>query len=147
MRVVDGVGRRRAAYPTPSHALSAWRKPRLGDTAGSRFPITRTSAGRVGNVGGIGRCRRNRWHVARISTLEFRLDHAAWDARRRELNAVYEANLNGERKRACGIMCFDAEGRQVSGEALYGAVLQIAGLSGGQSEACPPCVINSTAAR
>jgi steroid delta-isomerase len=61
--------------------------------------------------------------LARISTLEFRLDHAAWDERRCELVVVYEANLNGERKRACEIMRFDAAGRQVSGEALYGAAM------------------------
>ena len=61
--------------------------------------------------------------LARISTLEFRLDHAAWDERRLELNVVYEANLNGERKRACEIMQFDAAGRQVRGEALYGAAI------------------------
>jgi SnoaL-like protein len=61
--------------------------------------------------------------LARISALEFKLDHAAWDERRRELNVVYEANLNGQRKRACEIMQFDASGRQISGEALYGAVL------------------------
>jgi hypothetical protein len=61
--------------------------------------------------------------LARIATLEFRLDHAAWDERRRELIVVYEANLDGERKRACEIMLFDATGRQVGGEALYGAVV------------------------
>jgi hypothetical protein len=58
-----------------------------------------------------------------ISTLEFKLDHASWDERRCELNVVYEANLNGERKRACEIMLFDASGRQIRGEALYGAVI------------------------
>jgi len=65
------------------------------------------------------------WRAAltRIATLEFTLDHAAWDERRRELNVVYEANLNGERKRACEIMQFDASGRQIRGEALYGAVI------------------------
>jgi hypothetical protein len=31
-------------------------------------------------------------------------DHAAWDERRRELKVVYEANLNGQRNRACEIM-------------------------------------------
>jgi hypothetical protein len=36
--------------------------------------------------------------------LEFKLDHATWDERRRELNVVYEANLNGERKRACDLI-------------------------------------------
>jgi hypothetical protein len=65
------------------------------------------------------------WSAAlkRISILEFRLDHATWDERRRELNVVYEANLNGERKRACEIMQFDAAGRQIKGEALYGAAI------------------------
>ena len=61
--------------------------------------------------------------LSRITTLEFKLDHASWDERRRELTVVYEANLNGERKRACEIMQFDASGRQVRGEALYGAVI------------------------
>ncbi len=61
--------------------------------------------------------------LARISSLEFTLDHAAWDEKRRELNVVYEANLNGECKRACEIMQFDATGRQIRGEALYGAII------------------------
>jgi hypothetical protein len=61
--------------------------------------------------------------LARISTLEFKLDHATWDERRLELNVVYEANPNGERKRACEIMQFDPTGRQVRGEALYGAIV------------------------
>ena len=65
------------------------------------------------------------WRTAleRISTLEFKLDHASWDERRRELNVVYEANLNGERKRACEIMQFAPEGLQIRGEALYGAAV------------------------
>jgi hypothetical protein len=45
--------------------------------------------------------------LERISRLEFKLDHATWDERRHELTVVYEANLNGERKRACEIMQFD----------------------------------------
>jgi len=61
--------------------------------------------------------------LARISTLEFKLDQPAWDERRLELNVVYEANLNRERKRACEIMQFDPTGRQVRGEALYGAIV------------------------
>jgi hypothetical protein len=65
------------------------------------------------------------WRAAleRISSLEFELDHASWDERRRELNVVYEANVNGERKRACELMQFDESGRQIRGEALYGAVI------------------------
>jgi hypothetical protein len=67
----------------------------------------------------------NYWRtaLARISALEFKHDHAAWDERRLELNVIYEANLNGERKRACEIMQFDTAGRQVRGEALYGAII------------------------
>ena len=65
------------------------------------------------------------WRAAldRIEDLEFKLDHAAWDEKRRELNVVCEARLNGERKRACEIMQFDAAGKQIRGEALYGAVI------------------------
>jgi steroid delta-isomerase len=61
--------------------------------------------------------------LARVSSLEFKLDHAVWDERRRELSVVYEANLNGERNRACEIMQFDTSGRQIRGEALYGAII------------------------
>ena len=65
----------------------------------------------------------SRTALACISSLEFKLDHAAWDEKRRELNVVYEANLYGERKRACEIMQFDTSGRQIRGEALYGAMI------------------------
>lgn len=61
--------------------------------------------------------------MVRISTLHFKLDRAIWDGVRRELVVIYEANLNGECKRACEIMTFNADGRQIRGEALYGAVL------------------------
>jgi hypothetical protein len=61
--------------------------------------------------------------LARITQLEFTLDHATWDSRRRELNVICTARLNGEAKRACELMTFDAEGRQIRGEALYGASL------------------------
>jgi ketosteroid isomerase-like protein len=37
------------------------------------------------------------WRTAlgRISLLEFKLDHATWDEKRRELNVVYESTLDG----------------------------------------------------
>jgi hypothetical protein len=65
------------------------------------------------------------WRAAleRISILEFKLDRAMWDGRRSELTVIYEANLNGERKRACEIMQFNPSGQQIRGEALYGAVV------------------------
>jgi ketosteroid isomerase-like protein len=51
------------------------------------------------------------WRAAldRINALEFKLDHASW--------------VNGECKRACEIMQFDGLGRQIKGEALYGALV------------------------
>jgi hypothetical protein len=61
--------------------------------------------------------------LTQVSALEFTLDHASWDERRRELTVLYQANLNGERQRACEVMQFDPSGRQVRGEAFYGAPL------------------------
>jgi hypothetical protein len=37
--------------------------------------------------------------LARISTLDFKLDHATWDERRRELNVIYEARRPPSRRR------------------------------------------------
>lgn len=61
--------------------------------------------------------------MTRVSDLAFTLDHASWDERRRALTVVYQARLNGECQRACEIMRFDASGRQIKGEAFYGAPL------------------------
>jgi ketosteroid isomerase-like protein len=65
------------------------------------------------------------WRTAldRIPTLHFTLDHATWDATQRELTVIYIAERAGRRRRACEIMTFDAAGRQVRGEAFYGADL------------------------
>src|SRR5262249_48003124 len=86
-------------------------------------PVARTIVGRsvLRNKQELG----DYWRVGlvKITTIEFTLDHASWDARRRELSVVYEANLNGDRKRACEIMRFDEAGQLVRGEALYGAAL------------------------
>jgi steroid delta-isomerase len=60
---------------------------------------------------------------AKIQTLEFALERIAWDGESRELVVFYEANLNGAKVRACEAMSFDERGRQVSGEALYGAAV------------------------
>ena len=68
-----------------------------------------------------------------VAILEFKLDHATWDERRRELNVVYEANLNGERKRACELMQFDDSDRQIRGEAMYGAALPEAAVAGAEN--------------
>ncbi len=65
------------------------------------------------------------WREAmrRISTIEFRLDYVLCDVERREMVVVYEANLNGNKNRACEFMRFDAAGRQIEGEAMYGGPL------------------------
>ena len=65
------------------------------------------------------------WHTAsqKIQTLVFRLDRVICDPEARELVVLYDATLNGTTSRACELMRFDAAGRQIGGEALYGAVL------------------------
>jgi len=63
------------------------------------------------------------WQLAvrKIEKIEFKLDHIVWDSVSNELVIFYEANLNGVRSRACETMKFDSSGRQLSGEAMYGA--------------------------
>ena len=63
------------------------------------------------------------WKLAaqKLDKIEFTLDRALWDAGSNELVIFYEANLNGVRSRACETMKFDSSGRQLSGEAMYGA--------------------------
>lgn len=67
----------------------------------------------------------NYWRSAldKLTTLAFTLDRATWDPVRRELNVIYEADLNGQRRRACELMIFDEHGEQIQGEAFYGAEL------------------------
>jgi steroid delta-isomerase len=60
---------------------------------------------------------------AQIKQLRFKLDHAAWDDATHELVVFYESSLDGRTTRACELMKFDRSGRQVSGEALYGAAV------------------------
>jgi len=65
------------------------------------------------------------WHLAakKIEKIEFKLDHIVWDSDSNDLIIFYEANLNGVCSRACEAMKFDSSGRQVSGEAMYGALI------------------------
>ena len=63
------------------------------------------------------------WQLAakKIEKIEFTLDHIVWDSTSNELVIFYEANLNGVCSRACETMKFGSFGKQVSGEAMYGA--------------------------
>jgi ketosteroid isomerase-like protein len=56
-------------------------------------------------------------------TMHFTLDHLIWDSARRELAIVFMRDVDGERRRACELLQFDATGLVVRGEALHGAVL------------------------
>lgn len=58
-----------------------------------------------------------------ITSIVFTLDHVACDPDRREMIVVYVAELNGRPTRAVELMRFDQAGRQIYGEALYGAAL------------------------
>jgi len=63
------------------------------------------------------------WEAAarRVRAIHFSLGHVVWDADRRILVVFYEADINGTKTRACEMMAFDDSGRQIDGEALYGA--------------------------
>ena len=63
------------------------------------------------------------WQRASAGTAELRftLDRALWDPETRELLVLYDARIDGTTRRACELMRFDEDGRQVAGEALYGA--------------------------
>ena len=65
------------------------------------------------------------WRLAakKIEKIEFKLDHIVWDSDSNYLIIFYEAKLNGVCSRACEAMKFNSSGRQVSGEAMYGAVI------------------------
>jgi ketosteroid isomerase-like protein len=67
----------------------------------------------------------NYWQLGakKLDTIEFKLDRVLWDPDVNELVVFYEANLNGERSRACEVMKFNAAGKQISGEAMYGAAI------------------------
>jgi hypothetical protein len=93
----------------------------FADDAQFTSPLARQFAGRS-VLRGKGELR-DYWQkaLARVSVLEFTLDHASWDERRRELTVVCQARLDGDCKRACEVMQFDETGRQIRGEAFYGA--------------------------
>ena len=62
--------------------------------------------------------------AARIGSLHFVLDRVLWDEGGQELLVLYTAVINGEATRACELMRFGADGRQIYGEALYGAIVE-----------------------
>lgn len=63
------------------------------------------------------------WRAARgqIASLHFTLDRTIWDGERSELAVLYVSAIDGRRTRVCEIFRFDAAGRVVESEALYGA--------------------------
>jgi len=61
--------------------------------------------------------------VGTIKSLRFTLDRIVFDPASSELLIVYEAALDGQRKRACEMLRLSPDGRAVGGEAMYGASL------------------------
>lgn len=61
--------------------------------------------------------------VGTIRSLRFTLDRVIFDESANELVIVYEAALDGQRKRACEMFRFAADGNAAVGEAMYGASL------------------------
>jgi hypothetical protein len=66
---------------------------------------------------------RNYWSIGltHIQRVVFNLYSTVCDPASRTLVVLYEADLNGTVARACEVMRFDEQGRQIFGEALYGA--------------------------
>ena len=94
-------------------------------TEGARFTSPRAAL-TVGAATVVGKeALRTYWTTAaaRIETIHFTLDRAVWDPAHRELVIVYDAELNGQKNRACELMRFDDSGYVVEGEAMYGAAL------------------------
>jgi len=86
-------------------------------------PVAQTVVGR-GTIEGKAALRAY-WEEAlrQRNTSHFTLDHSIWDSDRRELAIVFMRDLDGERRRACELLQFDATGLVVRGEALHGATL------------------------
>ncbi|MBV1797901.1 nuclear transport factor 2 family protein [Siccirubricoccus sp. G192] len=65
------------------------------------------------------------WQAAlgSIGEIRFVLDRVVADPAAREMVVLYEGHVDGRRTRAAEAMRFDAAGRQIEGEALYGAPL------------------------
>lgn len=61
--------------------------------------------------------------VAKITALRFTLDRALWDDERATLTIVYQADINGQKNRACEFLRFGERGLAIEGEAMYGASL------------------------
>lgn len=59
--------------------------------------------------------------LSRITSIRFTLDRALWDDDRAILTIVYQAELNGQKNRACEFLRFGEAGTAVEGEAMYGA--------------------------
>jgi steroid delta-isomerase len=59
--------------------------------------------------------------LSRITSIRFTLDRALWDDDRATLTIVYQAELNGQKNRACEFLRFGEGGAAVEGEAMYGA--------------------------
>ncbi len=94
-------------------------------TDGVRFTSPK-AAQRVGTATVHGKdALRAYWNasVALITSIQFTLDRVVFDPECRELVIVYDAEINGQRNRACEFLRLDEDGRAREAEAMYGALL------------------------
>lgn len=66
--------------------------------------------------------------MAKFGPPRFRLDHVVCDTARREMVVIYDRLGDGKITRACEIMRFGETGKQIYGEALYGAEIPTSAL-------------------
>jgi ketosteroid isomerase-like protein len=110
--------------------ITAWNRRDIGavlhpftDDAQFLSPRAREVTGRPLVVGKAALEDYWRRALARIGTMVFRLDHVVADPGNREMVVVYDRLIDGKSIRACEIMRFDSGGKQIWGEALYGAAI------------------------
>lgn len=76
---------------------------------GSSLVEGKTALGRYLDLA-IGECR----------ALHFELDRVIWDPELNDLAIIYIAEIDGQRRRGCELVTFDASGQVMRGEACYG---------------------------
>jgi len=88
----------------------------------ARF-VSPIAAKRTGNPLVIGReALKEYWQVVHsFLSFRFNLEHVVWDEARQEMVIVYTRNIDGRHDRACELLLFDASGKVLAGEAMYGA--------------------------
>jgi len=88
----------------------------------ARF-VSPVAAKRTGNALVVGRkALIEYWQVVHsFASFQFTLERVIWDDLLQELAIVYTRDIDGRHDRACELLRFNASGKVLAGEAMYGA--------------------------